>query len=128
MARLKLHAWGQDREIAFSIDKYANNDNTAIQMWAWVEGCYENGVKLDGYYEPWSTLTVNLPKRKCKPNCAFIDVNNNGDIIGWLEKNNLGFETGVFEISGFCIYPMFEFNMDELKKYMMEDRYANKEM
>lgn len=109
MARLKLDAWGETHQITFSIEKYAHNDNLAIQMWRWDE---------DGFQEPWSILTVNLTK-KCKPNCAFIDVNNNGDnIIEWLESNNLGVFTGNFEISGFCIYPEFEFNMDELNKYI----------
>ena len=108
MARLKLNAWGTEHEITLEIHKYAENDNLAIQMMCWD----------DGYPEPWSMLTVNL-SRKCKPNCAFIDINNNSDaIMNWLESNNLGFDTGVFEISGFCIYPMFEFNMDEVKKYV----------
>lgn len=121
MATLKLQAWGQENDIAFSIHKYANNGNLAIQMLSWVEGCYEGGVKLNGYYESWSMLTVNLT-RKCKPNCAFIDINNNGGaIVDWLIANNLGMDTGVFEISGFCIYPMFEFNMDELNKYIAEE-------
>lgn len=109
MARLELNAWGATHQITFSIEKYKNNDNLAIQMWRWDE---------DGFQEPWSILTVNLTK-KCNPNCAFIDVNNNGDnIIEWLEANNLGVFTGNFEISGFCIYPEFEFNMDELNKYI----------
>lgn len=108
MATLKLNAWGQDHKITLSTDRYDNNGNLAVQMW-----CLDD----EEFPEPWSMLTVNLTK-KCKPNCAFIDTNNNGDsIIDWLVKNNLGCETGNFEISGFCIYPEFEFNMDELKKY-----------
>lgn len=109
MARLKLNAWGETHQITFTTDSYSNNSNLAVQMWRWDE---------DGFQEPWSVLTVNLTK-KCRPNCAFIDVNNNGDnIIEWLESNNLGMFTGNFEISGYCIYPEFEFNMDELNKYI----------
>lgn len=112
MARLKYCSWDrQNIEIALSIEKYANNDNLAIQMWSW-----ENG-----YYEPWSMLTVNLD-RKCEPDCAFVDVNNNGNaIVDFLRNNNLASYTGVFEFSGFCVYPQFRFDMDELKKYTMED-------
>ena len=113
MARLVLRAWGDTHEIAFSISKYATNGNTAIQMWKWVK----DGDEQEGYYEPWSSLTVNLTK-ECKPNCAFIDTNNNGDnIVEWLEANDLGFQTGNYEISGYCIYPEFEFDMDKLMKY-----------
>lgn len=108
MATLKLNAWGQEHRIALSVDRYANNGNLAVQMW-----CLDD----EEFPEPWSMLTVNLTK-KCKKNCAFIDINNNGDnIVDWLVKNNLGCETGNFEISGFCIYPEFEFDMDELRKY-----------
>lgn len=110
MARLKLNAWGSTHEITLAIHKYAENDNLAIEMLCWDEK----------FPEPWSMLTVNL-SRKCKPNCAYIDTNNNGDeIINWIIDNNLGTDVGVYEVSGFCIYPMVEFNMDEVKKYVEE--------
>lgn len=109
MARLKLKAWGEEHEIILSIEHYADNNNLAIQMWH-----IEDGVLL-----PWSILTVNTDKR-CKPNCAFIDTNNNGDhMIEWLEKYNLGMQTGNFNVSGYCIYPEFEFDMDEVMKYTL---------
>lgn len=110
MARLKLNAWGGEHEITFTVEHYQINNNLAIQMWCWDTS--------EIYPEPWSMLTVNLTK-KCKPNCAFIDINNNGEhILMWLEKNKLGMQTGNFEVSGYCIYPEFEFNMDELNKYV----------
>lgn len=108
MARLNLNAWGSDHKITFEIHKYAENDNLAIQMLCWDEE----------WAEPWSMLTVNLSK-KCKPNCAFIDINNNGDaIIDWLISNNLGKPTDRLGFSGFCVYPEFEFDMDEVQKYV----------
>lgn len=110
MARLNLDAWGQTHQITFEIHKYAENDNLAIQMMCWDEE----------WPEPWSMLTVNLSK-KCKPNCAFIDINNNGGaIVDWLIANNLGKETERIGFSGFCVYPEFEFDMDEVQKYVEE--------
>lgn len=110
MARLNLHAWGNDHEITFEVTTYAQNDNLAIQMLCWD----------DEWPEPWSILTVNLDKM-CKPNCAFIDTNNNGDgIIDWLISNNLGKLTGRIGFSGFCMYQEFEFDMDEVRKYVEE--------
>lgn len=106
---LKLEAWGKEHQIALSVEHYAENGNLAIQMWSFDEG----------YPEPWSILTVNL-SRKCKPNCAFIDTNNNGnEIIDWLEANHLGFDTGVIQISGYYAYSMFEFNMEEVEKHLL---------
>lgn len=115
MARLKLHSWGKEHDITLEISHYQINDNLAIQMWCWDES--------EVFPEPWSMLTVNLTK-KCKSNCAFIDINNNGsNIMEWLEKNNLGRPTGNYEVSGYCIYPEFEFNMEEVNKYVEEIKY-----
>ena len=110
MARLNLDAWGTTHKITFEINSYRENDNLAIGMLCWDEEY--------GWAEPWSMLTVNL-SIKCAPNCAFIDTNNNSDsIIYWLTNNKLGKLTGRVVQSGFCIYPEFEFDMDEVKKYV----------
>lgn len=104
---LKLKAWDSEHDIALSVEHYEISGNLAIQMWSFDEG----------YPEPWSMLTVNLD-RKCEPNCAFIDTNNNGvEIIDWLEANHLGYDTGIIHSSGYCTYPMFKFNMDEVMKH-----------
>ena len=111
MEKLILNRWGSAHIIQFETANYVNNGNLAVHM-----------LEVNGdYYEPWSFLTVNLT-RKCAPNCAYIDVNNNGDdIIDWLIDNNLGKPTGRMEISGFCFYPEFEFNMDILNKYSIKE-------
>lgn len=117
MKTLILNAWGTDHHISFHLANYADNNNLYVGMI-----CHD-----DGYPEPWSDLTVNLDVT-LEPNIAFIDVNNNGwNIIDWLIKNNLGQPTKLEMISGFCTYPEFEFNMDELIKYVTRDsREENK--
>lgn len=109
---LNLNAWGCNHPITFELNHYCENNNLHVGMFTWEEG----------WPEPWSTLTVNLSV-KCRDNCAFIDVNNNGDdIIEWLISNNLGKLTGRTQLSGWCVYPEFEFNMEELQKYIkLED-------
>ena len=103
-----LNRFGK-HSIILRVDKYANNGNLAIEM-----------VKVtDVCYEPWSTLTVNLGK-KCAPDCAFIDVNNNGEeIVDWLLENKFGVFTNEIEIRGFCIYPKFKFDMDVVRQHAM---------
>lgn len=109
---LKLKAYGEEHKISLYTCHYINNDNLAVQMWCWDD---------EEFPELWSTLTVNLTK-KCKPNCAFIDINNNDNhIIDWLTENKLGTPTGNYETSGYCTYPEFEFDMEELNKYIRED-------
>ena len=108
MKTLMLHKYGKEHPITFNIDSYLQNGNLYVGMI----------THEDGYPEPWSDLTVNtgLP---CLENCAFIDTNNNGnEIIEWLVNNNLGHLTGCMTISGFCVYPEFEFNIDVLMQYV----------
>lgn len=111
MNKLNLNAWGSNHAITLETNTYTENGNLCVGLICWDEG----------FREPWSNLTVNLGV-KCKPNCSFIDTNNNGDgIISWLEANKLGKLTGRMEMSGYCIYPEFEFDMDEVDKYLDDE-------
>ena len=105
---LILKRWGVNHPMTFTKANYNNNNNLYVGLL----------TNIEGYPEPWSDLTVNLGV-ECADNCAFIDVNNNGDdIIDWLCENNLGKLTGSIYMNGFCIYPEFEFNMDRLRKFI----------
>lgn len=107
MRTLNLNKWGNNHSISFCTDNYTENGNLYIGMI----------TTENGYPENWSNLTVNLSV-KCKLNCAYIDINNNGDsIVEWLITNRLGHLTGNIRNSGWCVYPEVEFDMDELNKY-----------
>lgn len=106
MITAKLNIWGKDVELAFSREKYANNDNLAIQAWL-----VEKGVVT----EPYTTVTVNLSKRK--ENHAFIDSNNcPREIIDWLVDNGYAICTFYFERSGYCEYYEYKFTDEFLTK------------
>ncbi len=108
---LALNAYGSNHSMYFELANYSENGNLYV-------GLVSND---EGYYSPWQNLTVNLSV-PCKANCAFIDINNNeNEIIDWLEQNNLGHCTGNMMPSGWCVYPEFEFNMDELMKHVVLD-------
>lgn len=110
MKKLNLNAWGENHPITLTTNTYAKNGNLYVGLICWD----------DGFPEPWSDLTVNLGER-CKKNCAFIDTNNNGQqIVTWLEENKLGKFTGRWSASGYCRYPEFEFDMNEVNKFLME--------
>jgi len=107
MKTLTLNKYGTERPMSFTLDSYVDNGNLYVGF----------VTHEEGYPEPWSDLTVNLGI-KCKANCAFIDINNNGnEIIEWLYSNNIGHLTGRMETSGYCAYPEFEFNMERLVQY-----------
>ena len=114
--QLTLKRYGKNHPMTFYTSTYAKNGNLYVGL----------ATHIEGYPAPWSDLTVNLSV-KCQENCAFIDTNNNqdysgngDDIIDWLESNGLGKRTGRMQISGFCVYPEFEFNMEKLKEYIEE--------
>lgn len=108
MKNLILKRYGNEYPMTFNLNNYKNNGNLYIGMI----------TNTEGYDEHWSDLTVNFAT-KCEENCAYIDTNNNGDgIIAWLEEHGLGNATGKYKKSGFCWYPEFKFNMENLLQYV----------
>lgn len=108
---INLKKYGKNHPMTFHLANYAENGNLYVGMI----------TNEEGWPEPWSNLTVNLSVT-CKPNCAFIDTNNNGDeILDWLEDNGFGQQTGRIKVSGWCVYPEFEFDMEALMKHVVND-------
>ena len=92
---------GETIKVEFTKKNYEYGGGIAVEMLAEVE---------DGYFEPWATITVNLPETaECAENCAFLDTNNCRGIRAFLEENDLAQSTGRLAYSGFCSYPEFNF-------------------
>ena len=108
MKTLTLNRYGNEHPMTFEINHYLQNGNLYVGL----------VTHKEGYPQPYGSLTVNLGV-KCKANCAFIDINNNGnDIIPWLVKSEICKLTGRIQSSGFCIYPEVEFDVKKLSEYM----------
>ena len=106
---IKLERYGKVHDITFQLDRYAFRGGLAILM-----NCNE-----DFPNEPYGILTVNLEDYPTSGNKAFVDTNNLGDeILAWIEENNLGVPTGEIGYSGFCVYPEYSFNLDEINKHL----------
>lgn len=71
----------------------------------------------------FGVITVNLEDDDpSNERCAFIDTNNWEDnVCDWLETNGFGKQTGRLAISGFCVYPEFEFNEQVIERYKKEN-------
>ena len=110
---INLHKYGTNHPMTFELANYADNGTLYVGLL----------TNEDGYAEPWQNLTVNLNESsRCKSFCAFIDTNNNGnEIIDWLVANHLGELTDRYAYSGWCVYPEFAFDMDELMKHVARD-------
>ena len=89
-------------EVNIEVTSYANNKSLAIQLWC------EDG--------PFATLTVNLDDER-GAECQYVDVNNYPWAEQFIYKYKLGAFTGNIGYSGFCAYPEFRFDIEELKKY-----------
>lgn len=101
----KLSAYGSTHTIALVKRTYYQGGGLAVNM---VE--YTNG-----YPEPYATLTVNLDTHfPLKKETAFLNTNicDGTDMLQWVIDNNIASPVGISERSGFCEYPLVEFNMD----------------
>ena len=65
--------------------------------------------------ELYADLTVWL--KPLSQNMACINVNDFNEAEEFIKKFNLGIPTGEYVTSGFCEYPVYKLNMDEIKKY-----------
>lgn len=105
----ELEMYGEKHQIALRKGSYCANKTLAVEM-----------VLVDSngeITEPWGMLTVNIDSSNVLANetRAFVDTNNNGEeIIGWLEKNNIATPKGLYGQSGWCSYPLVEFNSQAL--------------
>lgn len=100
-------------KVAFKLNKYEYGGGLHVRMWHIHEG---------GFFEPWCTVTVNLVhSRPLKPNEAYVDMPNIGDsqFLDWLKMNGLIADFGgEYGYSGYCKYPLVQFNLEELKKHL----------
>ena len=86
-------------------DRYANNDHIALEIFSLEEG-------------PFANLTVNLPDTKRMPeNYGFVDVNNFPQAEAVIAKLGIGKPTGRIASSGFCFYPLYEFDPEKIAEY-----------
>ena len=98
--------WGEDYKIWLEKNtyKWGGKDNLAVQAFL------ENE-------EPFATITVNLPEEELTDptTCAFIDINNLKEVEDFLVENAIATPTGNLGFSGFCVYPEYRFNLENLE-------------
>ena len=97
--------FGTYEDISISISKYCKGDRLAIMLNSMNEG-------------PFTSLTVNLPEIVIKENQAFVDTNNCTWAPEFIEQYSLGKATGEYGESGFCRYPLYEFDMDKIQRFV----------
>ena len=113
MAGARTYSYTSRFGETYTVDIHAKryrNDSLAVTM------DYENTD--EGCWFPYTTVTVNIEPESnmfVGTTKAFVDTNNLGDgIVGWLEENGIAKPTGETAQSGFCTYPVVEFDREAL--------------
>jgi hypothetical protein len=111
----KLKFYGEDYELLGVYSHYANNETLAVVL-----------VDKDTF-EPFADITVNLSNSLATKTLAYVDTNNNEWAEKFLTDNKIakpvgeyGFNGRIFGSSGFCVYPLYEF---DLTKLMSEEEF-----
>ena len=114
-----------DAKVRFLRTKYTSNGSTAIVMF--VESP-EYSSEYETVYEPYANLTVNLLD-PFNEYLQFIDVNNLGEMtLDWLARKGIATYTDYDQPSGFCIYPLVEFDhkfIDGLEVMQLDSSYVS---
>lgn len=101
---MKKRTFIYDNErVTLSAEKYTKNNTLAVVMH------YED---MDGD----DVITVNIPGGPQGDTLAFVDTNNMPDIVKWLTENGIAWETGIVGRSGYCAYPLMEFDLDSFNE------------
>ena len=95
--------WGK-HQVVLVVTRYYN-DNLCIKL-----------LEDDGECRvPYANLTTNFPIKLISDE-AFIDTNNLPDAVSFIFENSLGYYNNRSIQSGYCIYPIFKFDMEELER------------
>ena len=103
----ELNFYGDTYKVIPFKSRYFNNDTLAVVLMT------ENG-------EPFADLTVNIADSLANDTMAYIDVNNNEWVEKFLKDNEIAQPTDLFGFSGFCVYPLYKFDLTKLEEFEEE--------
>ena len=75
----------------------------------------DDGTAGEHEAEPYCDLTTSFGEFIGMKNCAYIDTNN-CDFADQLQSQGLATDTGFYKASGFCQYPLWQFEEDTLRE------------
>ena len=102
---MKLKYFGKTFNLKPIKDTYARDNSLAVIL---------IDTKVDDIFD---CLTVNIAESiLLKDNEAFVDTNNNPWATEFIEDNKLGKFTGRYGHSGYCTYPLYQFDLQKLNK------------
>ena len=103
---MKIQSWGKEYDVAPVASRYAVGGTLAVQLRCW-DSEYE-------VWEPFGSLTVKLNDDMEGDETAYVDVNNIQNAEKFIQENGLGVPTGGFKMSGYCVYPLYKFDLTKI--------------
>lgn len=101
---MKTKIYNEEYDAIIVRDTYTDNNNLAIMLYE-----KETGESL-------AVLTVNLDS-DLPIEYGFVDVNNCPWAEDFIKENKLGEHTRQFGYSGFCVYPLYKFDLSKIPLY-----------
>lgn len=110
----EIQEHGRKWSITFSRETYQYNGGLAIMVWNKSDETVNGKEAL----EPFAMLTVNLPQYGTPPEGqAFFNANNcSTKLLELVEREEIGRRTGPVAMSGYCEYPLMEFDLKKIEK------------
>lgn len=98
--------YGVYDDVLLQVTRYQADNSLCIQAYNCIDG-------------PIARLTVCLADSILIPDddCAFVDTNNCPWAEDFIRQNHLGVDMGLMMPSGYCVYPLYRFDMDQLARY-----------
>ena len=100
------------------------NFDTYQDCWLQIERYFMDSspaIIIHNKYGVVARITTCIPGGGADETHSFIDTNNYSWAEDFIKKYKLGQYTGMKEVSGYCEYPLYEFDMEMLKKYAKQD-------
>ena len=97
--------FGTTENVTLTVNTYVDNNSLYVGM----------TTAEDGFPEPYGDVTVNLLS-SVPPYCAFVDTNNMPELEDFLVKNGIAEFTGLMQKSGYCSYPLYQFNVEKMRR------------
>ena len=101
-----------------SLDSTLSYDGEPVTLYCGQYGNGNTAVQLRCQDGPFCNMTVNV--EKMEPGFAAIDTNNAPEMESFINKNNLGTKVRSVQ-SGFCEYPVYKLNMEEIHKHCVPE-------
>ena len=93
--------FGSYSNCVLQVGKYQHDGSLALEIFSYEEG-------------PIARITVCLDDKNIAEDEAYVDTNNCPWAADFIEDNGLGKNTGKIRLSGYCIYPLFKFDMAKI--------------